>query len=40
MEAFPQAMEAETRKVIEQFREMEAQQKKADDSRIIVPGVQ
>jgi hypothetical protein len=40
MDAFPQAMEAETRKVIEQFRKMETEQKKPSDSRIIIPGVQ
>ena len=40
MEAFPKAMEAETQKVIEQFKKMEAEQKKSDDSRIIVPGLQ
>ena len=40
MDAFPQAMEAETRKVIEQLKKMEAEQKKTDDSRIIIPGLQ
>ncbi len=40
MEVFPQAMEAETQKVIEQFKKMEAEQKKSDDSRIIIPGLQ
>jgi hypothetical protein len=40
MDEFPQAMEAETRKVIQQFQKMEAEQKQANDSRIIVPGVQ
>jgi hypothetical protein len=40
MDAFPQAMEAETRKVIQQFKKMEAEHKKSNDSRIIIPGVQ
>lgn len=40
MDAFPQAMEAETRKVIQQFQKMEAEQKKSKDSRIIIPGMQ
>jgi hypothetical protein len=40
MDAFPQAMEAETRKVIQQFQKMEAEQEKAKDSRIIIPGIQ
>ena len=40
MDEFPQAMEAETRKVIQQFKKMEAEHKKSNDSRIIIPGVQ
>jgi hypothetical protein len=39
--AFPQAMEQEMAKVVEQIRQMQAeeqQQKQANDSRIIVPG--
>ncbi|WP_022668072.1 hypothetical protein [Desulfospira joergensenii] len=40
LDEFPRAMEAETQKVIEQFKQMQAQQKKEQDSRIIVPGVQ
>jgi len=32
-------MEAETRKVVENFRQMQEQQKKAEESRIIVPGM-
>lgn len=40
MEEFPQAMEAATKQVIEQFKRMEAEQKKKQDSRIIVPGMQ
>ena len=40
MDAFPEAMEAETQKVVENFRKMHEQQKKAQDSRIIVPGRQ
>ncbi|MCF8092185.1 MAG: cytoplasmic protein [Desulfotignum sp.] len=40
MDAFPQAMEAETKKVIQQFKKMEAEQKKPSDSRIIMPGMQ
>ncbi len=40
MDAFPQAMEAETKKVIQQFKKMEAEQKKPKDSRIIMPGMQ
>ncbi len=40
MDAFPQAMEAETQKVIQQFQKMETEKKQSNDSRIIVPGVQ
>lgn len=39
MDIFPAAMEAETQKVVEAFQKMQAQQKKKEDSRIIVPGV-
>jgi hypothetical protein len=40
MDVFPRAMEAETRKVIDNLRQMHEQQKKASESRIIMPGVQ
>jgi hypothetical protein len=40
MDAFPRAMEAETNKVVQQFKKMQSEQKKAKDSRIIVPGMQ
>ncbi len=40
MAAFPFAMEAETQKVVENFKKMHDQQKKAQDSRIIMPGMQ
>lgn len=40
MDAFPQAMETETKKVVEQFKKMQADQKKPSDSRIIMPGMQ
>ena len=40
MDSFPQAMEAETKKVVAQFKKMEEEQKKAQDSRIIMPGMQ
>ncbi len=36
---FPKAMEAETQKVVESFKRMQEQQKKTNDSRIIVPGM-
>jgi hypothetical protein len=42
MDAFPKAMEAETRKVIESFKQMQEQQeqqKKTEQSRIIIPGM-
>ncbi|WP_300464746.1 cytoplasmic protein [Desulfobacula sp.] len=42
MDLFPKAMEAETQKVVESFKQMQAQQaqqKKAEQSRIIVPGM-
>jgi len=40
MDLFPKAMENETQKVVESFRQMEeAQKKKAGDSRIIMPGM-
>ncbi len=38
MDLFPQAMELETQKVIENFKRMEAQQKK-EKSNIIMPGM-
>jgi len=38
MDLFPKAMELETQKVIENFKRMEAQQKK-EKSNIIVPGM-
>ncbi len=41
MDQFPKVMETETQKVVESFRQMQAQQeqqKKAEQSRIIVPG--
>ncbi|CCK79817.1 hypothetical protein [Desulfobacula toluolica] len=38
MDVFPKAMEGETQKVMESFRQMQAQQKKDEQSRIIVPG--
>lgn len=40
MDAFPQAMEAETKKVVQQFKKMQAEENKSKDSRIIVPGMQ
>lgn len=40
LDAFPKAMEMETQKVIERFKQMQAQQKKTEDSRIIIPGIQ
>lgn len=40
LDAFPQAMEAETKKVVENLKRMHEQQKKAKDSRIIMPGMQ
>jgi len=39
MDMFPKAMEAETRKVVESFKQMQEQQKKAEESRIIMPGM-
>ncbi|MCP4117225.1 MAG: cytoplasmic protein [Desulfobacteraceae bacterium] len=39
MDQFPQVMEVETRKVIENFKRMHEQQKKENDSRIIMPGM-
>ena len=39
MDILPKAVEAETRKVVENFRQMQEQQKKAEESRIIVPGM-
>ena len=38
MDLFPKAMELETQKVIENFKRMEAQQKK-EKSNIIIPGM-
>ena len=40
MSVFPQAMEEETKKVVENLKRMHEEQKKAQDSRIIMPGVQ
>jgi len=40
MAAFPMAMEVETKKVVENFKRMHEQQKKAQDSKIIMPGMQ
>ncbi|MDD9304163.1 MAG: cytoplasmic protein [Desulfobacter sp.] len=40
MDAFPQAMEEETKKVVENLKRMHEQQKKSQDSRIIMPGMQ
>jgi hypothetical protein len=42
MEQFPKAMEVETQKVIEnlqRMQQMQEQQKSANDSRIIIPGM-
>ena len=42
MDIFPKAMEAETQKVVESFKQMQEQQqqqKKAEQSRIIIPGM-
>ena len=39
MDIFPKAMEAETQKVVESFRQMQEQQKKEKESRIIMPGI-
>jgi hypothetical protein len=42
MDMFPKAMEVETQKVVESFKQMQEQQdkqKKAESSRIIVPGM-
>ncbi len=39
MDIFPQAMEAETQKVVESFKRMQEQQQKKNDSRIIMPGM-
>ncbi|WP_457553075.1 cytoplasmic protein [Desulfobacula sp.] len=42
IDMFPKAMEAETQKVVESFKQMQQQQeqqKKAEQSRIIVPGM-
>jgi hypothetical protein len=42
MDMFPKAMEVETQKVVESFKQMQEQQekqKKTDASRIIVPGM-
>lgn len=39
LDLFPKAMEAETHRVIQNFKRMEEQQKKAKSSRIIVPGM-
>jgi len=39
MDIFPEAMEAETQKVVAHFKQMQEQQKKEKESRIIVPGM-
>jgi hypothetical protein len=39
MDLFPKAMETETQKVVAHFKQMQEQQKKEKDSRIIVPGM-
>lgn len=39
IEAFPKAMDGETQKVMESLQKLQQQQKKAKDSRIIVPGM-
>ena len=39
IDKFPAAMEVETQKVVEAFQKLQAQQKKQEDSRIIVPGM-
>ncbi len=39
IDIFPKAMEAETQKVVESFKRMQEQQKKANDSKIIMPGM-
>jgi hypothetical protein len=39
MDAFPKAMEAETKIVVETLKKMQEKQQKAKDSRIIVPGM-
>jgi hypothetical protein len=38
IDLFPKAMGMETQKVMERLRKLQEQQKKANDSRIIVPG--
>jgi len=40
MDVFPKTMEAETRMVIENLRRLHEEQKRKQDSRIIMPGVQ
>lgn len=40
MDVFPKAMEEETKKVVENLKRLHDQQKKAQDSRIIMPGMQ
>lgn len=40
MAVFPKTMEAETRVVIENLKRLHEQQKRKQDSRIIMPGVQ
>lgn len=39
LDLFPQAMRTETQKVMESLRRLQEQQKKAKDSRIIMPGM-
>lgn len=39
MDVFPKAMEAETKKMIEHVKQMQEKQKKENNSKIIMPGV-
>ncbi|OQY53063.1 MAG: cytoplasmic protein [Desulfobacteraceae bacterium 4572_89] len=39
MDVFPKAMEAETKKMIEHVKQLQEKQKKENNSRIIMPGV-
>lgn len=40
LDLFPKAMEEETKKVVENLKRMQEEQKKTSDSRIIMPGMQ
>ncbi len=40
LDLFPKAMEDETKKVVENLKRMQEEQKKTSDSRIIMPGMQ